>query len=93
MSEDKITAGTALDSEKVKKAIDLILKIADSMTKMIPGDVDDKVVYIFKQFAEQPWFADLVVTLIESFGPNTPVNKEKATQLVAAALSSQNNKG
>ena len=65
MSEDKITAGAALDSEKVKKAIDLILKIADSMTKMIPGDVDDKVVYIFKQFAEQPWLVDLVVTLIE----------------------------
>lgn len=47
MSEDKIVAGAALDVEKVKKAIDLILKIADSMTKMIPGDVDDKVVFIF----------------------------------------------
>lgn len=86
MSEDKFAVGAALDAEKVKKAIDLILKIADSMTKMIPGDVDDRVVYIFKQFAEQPWFADLVVTLIEAFGPGTPVNKEKATQLVAAAL-------
>jgi hypothetical protein len=86
MSEDNVVVKTALDAEKVKKAIDLILKIADSMTKMIPGDVDDKVVYIFKQFAEQPWFADLVVTLIEAFGPGTPVNKEKATELVAAAL-------
>lgn len=86
MSEDKLVANAALDAEKVKKAIDLIVKIADSMTKMIPGEVDDKVVYIFKQFAEQPWFADLVVTLIEAFGPGTPVNKEKATQLVAAAL-------
>ena len=86
MSEDNVVADAALDVEKVKKAIDLILKIADSMTKMIPGDVDDKVVFIFKQFAEQPWFADLVVTLIDAFGPGTPVNKEKATQLVAAAL-------
>lgn len=86
MSEDNVVVKTTLDAEKVKKAIDLILKIADSMTKMIPGDVDDKVVYIFKQFAEQPWFADLVVTLIEAFGPGTPVNKEKATELVAAAL-------
>jgi hypothetical protein len=86
MSEDKIVAGTALDAEKVKKAIDLIVKIADSMTKMIPGEVDDKVVFIFKQFADQPWFADLVVTLIDAFGPGTPVSKEKATQLVASAL-------
>jgi hypothetical protein len=86
MSEDKIVANAALDAEKVKKAIDLIVKIADSMTKMIPGEVDDKVVYIFKQFADQPWFADLIVTLIDAFGPNTPVSKEKATQLVAAAL-------
>lgn len=86
MSEDKIVANAALDAEKVKKAIDLIVKIADSMTKMIPGEVDDKVVYIFKQFADQPWFADLIVTLIEAFGPGTPVSKEKATQLVASAL-------
>lgn len=86
MSEDKVVVKVALDVEKVKKAIDLILKIADSMTKMIPGDVDDKVVDIFKQFAEQPWFADLVLTLIESFGPSTPVSKERATELVAAVL-------
>jgi hypothetical protein len=86
MSEDKIVAGAALDAEKVKKAIDLIVKIADSMTKMIPGEVDDKVVFIFKQFADQPWFADLIVTLIDAFGPGTPVSKEKATQLVASAL-------
>jgi len=83
----------ALDAEKVKKAISLIVRIADSMTKVIPGDVDDRVVEILKQFADQPWFADLIVTLIESFGPSTPVSKERATQLVAAALASQNNKG
>lgn len=89
MSEDKtVVSKGALDVEKVKKAIDLIVKIADSMTKMIPGDVDDRVVEILKQFADQPWFADLVVTLIEAFGPSTPVSKEKATQLVAAALAS-----
>jgi hypothetical protein len=88
MSEDKIVAKVALDPEKVKKAIDLIVKIADSMTKMIPGDVDDRVVEVFKQFADQPWFADLVVTLIDAFGPGTPVSKEKATELVAAALAS-----
>jgi hypothetical protein len=83
----------SLDVEKVTKAISLIVKIADSMTKMIPGEVDDRVVDILKQFADQPWFADLVVTLIEVFEPNTPVSKEKATQLVAAALASHNNKG
>jgi hypothetical protein len=86
MSEDNVVAKVALDAEKVKKAIDLIVKIADSMTKMIPGDVDDRVVEVFKQFADQPWFADLVVTLIDAFGPGTPVSKEKATELVAAAL-------
>lgn len=87
------STNASLDVEKVKKAIGLIVRIADSMTKMIPGDVDDRVVEILKQFADQPWFADLIVTLIESFGPSTPVSKERATQLVAAALASQNNKG
>lgn len=77
---------TEISVEKVQKAIDLIVKIADSMTKVIPGDIDDKVIFIMKQFAEQPWFAELVVTLIDAFGPNTPVSKEKATELVAAAL-------
>lgn len=79
-------AKTEVSIEKVQKAIDLIVKIADSMTKVIPGDIDDKVVFILKQFAEQPWFAELVVTLIDAFGPATPVSREKAAELVAAAL-------
>ena len=77
---------TEVSVEKVQKAIDLIVKIADSMTKVIPGEIDDKVIFILKQFAEQPWFAELVVTLIDAFGPNTPVSKDKAVELVAAAL-------
>ena len=74
--------------EKVEKAIGLIVKIAESITKMIPGEVDDRVIGIFKQFADQPWFAELIVTLIGVFDPSKPVSKEEATKLVAAALAS-----
>ena len=74
--------------EKVEKAIGLIVMIAESITKMIPGDVDDRVIGIFKQFSDQPWFAELIVTLIGAFDPSKPVSKEEATKLVAAALAS-----
>jgi len=77
---------TDLSIDKVQKSIDLIIKIADSMAKVIPGDIDDKVIFILKQFADQPWFAELVVTLIESFGPQNPPDKAKAILLVSEAL-------
>jgi hypothetical protein len=77
-----------LSVEKVEKAISLIVRIADSITKVIPGDVDDRIIDIFKQFADQPWFAELVVTLLGAFDPAKPVTKEEATKLAVAALAS-----
>lgn len=73
--------------EKVQKTVDLIVKISESLTKMIPGDTDDKVVAILKQFAEQPWFAELIVTLISTFTPDKPVSKDEAIKLVSSVLS------
>jgi hypothetical protein len=80
------TAKTELSLEKVQKSIDLIVKISESMTKVIPGDLDDKIVAILKQFAEQPWFAELVLTLIDAFSPDKPISKDDAIKLVSAAL-------
>jgi hypothetical protein len=80
------TAKTELSLEKVQKSIDLIVKISESMTKVIPGDLDDKIVAILKQFAEQPWFAELVLTLIDAFSPEKPISKDDAIKLVSAAL-------
>ncbi len=73
--------------EKVQKTVDLIVKIAESLTKMVPGDTDDKVVAVLKQFAEQPWFAELIVTLINTFTPDKPISKEEAIKAVSLALS------
>lgn len=73
--------------EKVQKTVDLILKIAESFVKVIPGDTDDRVLQVFEQFASQPWFAELVATLINTFTPDKPISKEKATTLLLEALS------
>lgn len=80
------TAKADLNLEKVQKTIDLIVKISESMTKVIPGELDDKIVAILKQFAEQPWFAELVITLVEAFSPDKPISKDEAIKLVSAAL-------
>lgn len=72
--------------EKVQKTVDLIVKIAESITKMIPGDTDDRVIAIFKQFSDQPWFAELIVTLVNTFSPDKPISKDEAFKLVASAL-------
>lgn len=80
------TAKAEMSLEKVQKTIDLIVKISESMTKVIPGELDDKIVSILKQFAEQPWFAELVVTLLEAFSPDKPISKDEAIKLVSAAL-------
>ena len=80
------TAKAEMSLEKIQKTIDLIVKISESMTKVIPGELDDKIVSILKQFAEQPWFAELVVTLLEAFSPDKPISKDEAIKLVSAAL-------
>jgi hypothetical protein len=80
------TAKAEMSLEKVQKTIDLIVKISESMTKVIPGELDDKIVSILKQFAEQPWFAELMVTLLEAFSPDKPISKDEAIKLVSAAL-------
>jgi len=70
-----------LSVDKVQKTMDLIIKIASSITKMIPGDTDDRIVAVFEQFASQPWFAELVVTLVDTFSADKPVSKEEAIKL------------
>lgn len=72
--------------EKVSKSIDLILRIAESMTKIIPGDVDDRILLVFRQFADQPWFSELVVTLLNMFDTGKPISKEQATNLAGLAI-------
>jgi hypothetical protein len=76
-----------LSVEKVQKTMDLIIKIAASITKMVPGDTDDRIVAVFEQFASQPWFAELVVTLVGTFSAEKPVSKEAAIKLFSDALS------
>ena len=76
-----------LSVEKVQKTMDLIIKIAASITKMVPGDTDDRIVAVFEQFASQPWFSELVVTLVDTFSADKPVSKEAAIKLFSDALS------
>jgi hypothetical protein len=73
--------------EKVQKTIDLIMKIAASFVKIVPGDTDDRVLQVLEQFAAQPWFPELVTTLINTFTPNNPVSKEAALKLFSEAMS------
>ena len=63
----------ATDIESVKRFISLGLNTAGWITKVIPGDADDKLLVSLEALSAQPWFADLIVYVLALFEKNKNV--------------------
>ena len=63
--------------EQVKSVIDRVLTIGGFFVKLTPNQTDDQILNMIKMVADQEWFPNLIVTLLDLFDKKQTVDIQK----------------
>jgi hypothetical protein len=55
------------DIEQVKRYISILLSAAKWVQAVVPGETDDKIIDAASSLANQPWFADFALYILNLF--------------------------
>lgn len=55
---------SSIDPTKLQQMLGLFLQLGDAVAKITPTDIDDKVMEFLHKFMAEPWFVNLLLSLL-----------------------------